>query len=71
MYFLVIKSQNNLRDLAQVWKNMWIQIILVRTSDINQAELYNELHLGEEGRGSRQLRYNNDKILLTHWRCWL
>lgn len=48
---------------------MWIQIILVRTSDINQAELYNELHLG--GRGSRQLRYNNDKILLTHWRCWL
>ena len=30
---------------------MWIQKILVRTSDINQAELYNELHLGEEGRG--------------------
>ena len=50
---------------------MWIQIILVRTSDINQAELYNELYLGEEGRGSRQLRYNNDTILLTHWRCWL
>ena len=50
---------------------MWIQIILVRTSDINQAELYNELHLGGEGRGSRQLRYNNDTILLTHWRCWL
>ena len=50
---------------------MWIQIIFVRTSDINQAELYNELHLGEERRGSRQLTYNNDKILLTHWRCWL
>ena len=30
---------------------MWIQKILVRTSDINQAELYNELHLGGWGGG--------------------
>lgn len=34
---------------------MWIQIILVRTSDINQAELYNELHLGEEGESSAKI----------------